>query len=478
MKQLFRLGAVALSAFLTARCESRPQFTPQEIDAATLGEGLPAGFILGAATAAHQVEGGNTNDWSVWETQSYPDGAPHIHNQDQSGLATDSWNKFPEDLGLLRRLGANGYRLSVEWSRLEPTEGNFDEAALARYRSWLVDLRANGITPMVTLNHFTLPLWISNPASSEPQGWEKPETVDAYIRFVRWVGERLGDQVDLWCTINEPNVLATQSFLKGIWPPGVKDQKRSTQVLAALMKAHARAAVALREVDTVDADGDGHPTRIGIAHHVRIFQPASASLLDAAISGLTDDYFNEALVRMNTTGRIQLSIPGTLSIDEEVPGLKGSFDYLGINYYSRDFIRADLGDPSLSHQYTPADRPKSDLGWDLYPEGLYLMLMRFKSAGLPIYITENGMADNDGQDRPAFLKAHLYAMQRAVADGADVRGYFHWSLMDNFEWAEGFEPRFGLFSVDFTSSERTRTATPAVTTFQDVARNLGLTPQP
>ncbi len=179
------------------------------------------------------------------------------------------------------------------------------------------------------------------------------------------------------------------------------------------------------------------------------------------------------------TGRIRLGVPGAITIDREVAGLKGSFDFIGLNYYTRDHVRADLGDPSFSQQYVPSDRSRNDLGWDVYPEGLYLLLMRLDQEGLPIYITENGMADEDGQDRPRVLRAHLAAMQKAIDAGVDVRGYLHWSLMDNFEWAKGYDPRsrFGLFRVDFGSPQRTRTPTPAVGTFQDVARNAGLTPE-
>lgn len=465
--ELLRLAKGVLKTFVAARGAPPPAFRED----APLPS-LPAGFLWGAATAAHQVEGGNHNDWTLWEEDAYPDGRPHIADRTVSGAACDSWNRFDRDLALLTELGANAYRFGVEWSRIEPTPGRFDDAAIDRYRGWLRQLREAGITPMVTLHHFTLPVWLSDHRLPGPQGFERDGALDAFERYVRYVGARLGDQVDVWCTLNEPNVFTAHGFLKGIWPPGVVDQKRSTRVLAAMMEAHARATLALREVDTVDADGDGHATRIGIAHHVRVFQPATGSFFDAAIAALLDDYFNEALVRMNRTGRILLTIPGTIGIDREVPGLKGSFDWLGLNYYSRDHVRADFKDPALSRLYTPDERPKSDLGWDLYPEGLYLLLRRFAAEKLPLYITENGMADNAGGRRPGFLRAHLAALAAALRDGADVRGYFHWSLLDNFEWAEGYEPRFGLYRVDFQSAEKTRTATPAVAVFQEVARSL------
>lgn len=163
-----------------------------------------------------------------------------------------------------------------------------------------------------------------------------------------------------------------------------------------------------------------------------------------------------------------------MEINREVPDLQGSFDYLGLNYYTRDHVRADLGSASLSQQYVPRGRETNDLGWDVYPEGLYTMLKRFNAYNFPIYITENGVADATGNDRPEYLLRHLRAMEIARAEGVDVRGYFHWSLIDNFEWAEGYHARFGLYSIDFDSARLIRRATPAVSTFQQVARNAGI----
>ncbi len=466
-----RLPTLICLAALAA-CEARPTFSSREIDEAVLGSGLRKGFLLGVATSSHQVEGGNVSDWTDWESTRFEDGTPHIKDGTVSGAAADSWNRFDEDLVLLQKLGANTYRLSVEWSRLQPEEGTWNEAVADRYLDWVTKLRQAGIEPMVTLHHFTLPRWISAQG-----GWESDATLKHFETFSGRVAAKLGAAVDLWCTVNEPNVYAVQGYLDGIWPPGHRSNRESALVLARLLEAHAVSARAIRASDPVDADGDGEATRVGLAHHVRIFQPATNSTLDTTIAGLTDDFFNEAIVRAGKTGRIQLSVPGELEIDREVPDLAGSFDYLGVNYYTRDHVRADLGDPSFSHQYVPRGRAQNDLGWDIYPEGLYLFLKRFSAYGWPIYVTENGIADAAGDVRPEYLRAHLYALQRAVDEGVDVRGYYHWSLLDNFEWAEGYEPKFGLFRVDLTSPQKTRTPTPAVATFQNIARNAGLSPR-
>lgn len=454
---------VLLLTFLSG-CTPRPGLDAAKVDVSTLGAGLPKGFLLGTATAAHQVEGGQDNDWTVWEESTFADGTPHVARGERSGLAADSWNRFDDDLALMQTLGATAYRFSVEWSRLEPSRGAWRGEALERYRSWLVKLRAAGITPMVTLFHFTLPRWVA-----EQGGFENRQTMDDFAAFAARVATELGAEVDLWCPINEPNVYALQAYLEGTAPPGKRDDTvTQTQVFANLLEAHGLAAARIRAADVVDADGDGKATLLTVAHHVRPFQAASNAFLDTFIAGVTDDYFNESTPRALLTGRILLDIPGTITIDRTVPGLAGSLDVLGINYYSRNMVRADLSSAALSQQYYQPGRPASDLGWEVYPDGLYQTLTRFAGWGVPLYVTENGLADARGDLRVSFLERHLLAVERAVADGADVRGYFHWSLLDNFEWSDGFEPRFGLFSVDYAHGQA-RTATPAVATFRAVA---------
>jgi beta-glucosidase len=238
-----------------------------------------------------------------------------------------------------------------------------------------------------------------------------------------------------------------------------------------LLHAHAKMAKALREVDVIDANADGHATLITTAHHVRIFQPATHSALDTAVAALTDDFVNEAIPRAFATGHIALTVPGTIDLQEDVPDLKGSIDVLGLNYYSRDIVRADLGSASLSQLTYRPGRPTNDQGWDLYPDGLYILLKRYGAYGWPIVITENGLSDREGTKRSLFLEQHLAALEQAVVEGVDVRGYFHWSLLDNFEWSDGFTPRFGLYQVDYANG-RTRTASPAVATFRRISQNL------
>lgn len=463
-------------ALLATACDRVPQFSVDAIDKAPILAHAPAGFLLGAATAPHQIEGGLNDDWTAWENDP-----AHIADHSQATVADDSWNKWPDDIAALKKLGANTYRFGIDWSRLEPTEGAWDTAAEDRYEQLLQALQAAHIKPMVTLFHFTLPRWVSDKGGWH--GWSGAPA--AFAAFSAHAATRFGKYVDLWCTINEPNVYVTKGYIQGIWPPGLKDQKLAGDAMAALIKGHALAAAALRANDTIDADDDGKATQIGIAQHIALFEPASSSPLDQTITQITDAFFNDSFPKAVKTGRIVLSVPGAVSINEPVEGLKGSFDWLGINYYTRWFVRTNLGDPSLSLQYVPVGRPKNSLGWDIYPEGLYRTLVRFGRYDWPIIITENGIADagdsadKDLSHRPFFLKAHLYAVDQAMQDGVKVLGYYHWSLVDNFEWAEGFTPRFGLFAVEIGSDPTlARTARPnAVGIFQAAARAVGQTPE-
>jgi len=430
--------------------------------------GAPPGFLFGAATSAYQIEGGNHNDWTEWEKGRYPDGTPHVEGGASAARAADSWNLWRADLSALQLLGANVYRLGVEWSRLEPTEGAWDEAAAARYREMFAALRAAGITPMVTLYHFTLPTWVAARG-----GWDWEGAPAALAAFAGRAGAAFGDLVDWWCTINEPNVLVAKGYLAGQWPPGVRDPRRAALALAALMRAHGRMARALRENDRIDADGDGRATRIGIAQNLRIFDPYSASPVDGIVAAAADDFYNQAFLDAVTLGRVRVVLPGIIDIDEPFPDLAGSFDYLGVNYYTRELVVGHLTGPNI---YTPAsspDRPRNDLGWEIYPEGLYRLLLRYAHRGWPLLVTENGVADGRDVLRSDFLRAHLYAVDRARAEGVDVVGYIYWSLIDNFEWSHGTRGHFGLYQIDFDDPTLTRRPTGAVETFQEAARSLG-----
>jgi len=397
-------------------------------------------FLWGVATSAHQIEGGNDrNDWSRWERLP-----GKIRGGARSGAACGSWDRWEEDLDLIRSLGLNAYRLSLEWSRIEPEEGRFDDAALARYRAMLEGCRARGIEPLLTLHHFTNPLWFR-----DRDGWENRANLAYFERFARLAGERYGDLVDHWITVNEPEVLGFYGYDAGIFPPGLRDRSRALAVIANLLEAHGLAAHALRDADRVDADGDGTAARIGIAKHWVLLEPRTRwSPLDRFAARVQHRAFNEAVVHALTGGPIELVIPGAKPVRRNVDSLRGASDFLGVNYYTRWTVTLFGKEPRSARRGAEVN----DLGWEIYPEGLERALRECAAYGLPMLVTENGIADAADRWRPAFLRASVAALDRARAAGADVRGYFHWSLLDNFEWMEGYEGRFGLFAVDFDQS--------------------------
>jgi beta-glucosidase len=461
---------IALTVLAAAAGCGKPlAFAPEEVAAHRMLAGVRPGFLLGAATSAYQIEGGARNDWTLWEAGRYPDGRPHVADGASAARAADSWNLWRSDLAALETLGANVYRLGIEWSRLEPAPGVWDQAAAARYREMLAALRAARIEPLVTLYHFTLPLWVSSQG-----GWDWAGAPAALAAFAGRAGAAFGDLVDWWCTINEPNVLVAKGYLSGEWPPGVRDPARAVRALAALERAHGLAAQALRgpDGDHADADGDGFATRIGIAHNLRIFDPASIHPVDRLVASAADAFYNDAFLEAVATGRVRASLPRVLDIDEPFPALRGSFDYLGVNYYTRELVVGHLFGAEHYARAEMPDRPRSDMGWEIYPEGLTRLLVRYKDRGWPLLVTENGVADARGDRRPDFIRAHIYALDRARAEGADVIGYIYWSLIDNFEWSHGYRGRFGLYSIDFDDPALVRRPTPAVATFQEAARGI------
>jgi beta-glucosidase len=465
-----RFAALLLAiASLGLACDKPITFTPAEIAAHRMLGGAPRGFFLGAATSAHQTEGGTRNDWTEWEKGRYPDGTPHVAGGATAARAADAWNLWPQDVAALKQLGANMYRLGVEWSRLEPAEGVWDAEAAGRYRQMLLALRAAGIEPMLTLYHFTLPPWVAARG-----GWDWDGAPAAIAAFAGRAGAAFGDLVDWWITLNEPNVYVAKGYLAGQWPPGAKDPARAVRALAAFERAHGLMTQALRRADTTDADGDGHATRIGIAHNVRIFDPRSAHPVDRFAASAADDFYNQQFLDAVARGRVHAKLPRVLELDEPFPALAGSFDFLGLNYYTRELTVGHLFGERHYEPTTAPGRPRNDLGWEIYPEGLYRSLKRWAGSGWPLFVTENGVAGARGDRRPDFLRAHLYALDRARAEGANVIGYLYWSLTDNFEWSHGYDGRFGLFAIDFAGDPTlARRPTPAVETFREAARNLG-----
>ncbi|MGD8398297.1 MAG: glycoside hydrolase family 1 protein [Anaerolineae bacterium] len=398
---------------------------------------FPDGFLWGTATAAHQVEGNNrSNDW--WQFERRP-GA--IWHGDRSGLACDWWRNAEADFDRMARLGHNTHRLSIEWSRIEPQEGIYDATALDRYREMLGGLRDRGIEPMVTLFHFTTPLWLARRG-----GWSNPASVAHFRRFAHHAAEELGGLVDLWCTINEPNVYAVLGYLLGEHSPGLRSLSLCFRVLRHLLLAHAAAYRVIR------ARCAG--ARVGLVKNIQIFEPLQPDHTPSVLATRLMDYlFNEVTLQAVHDGRIRfpLQVPPTVH-----GALVDSIDFVGLNYYNRQRVRLGAG-PLM--QPTPgaevSDHGRHGTYGEIYPPGLYQALKRVARLGKPVYVTENGLPDDDDDQRPCFLLAHLAQMHRALEEGVDVRGYYHWSFVDNFEWAEGWDLRFGLFALNEKTQART-----------------------
>jgi beta-glucosidase len=398
---------------------------------------FPGGFRWGTASSAHQVEGQLTNDWSVWERIP-----GKIRDGTDSSRSCQWWSgRYAEDFDLAQSMGQNALRLSVEWSRIEPQEGEWDRAAIARYREMLGALRQRGIEPMVTLFHFTSPLWLS-----EMGGWENEAAVGLFERFCTKVADGLGDLVDLWCTINEPSVYAIYSYLLGLWPPQKGDILATRRVLRHQLRAH---ALAYRAIHRLQPNA-----RVGLAQHIRVFDPFRPGfVLDRWAARLQDHMFNGLVLDPPADGVLRFPLGWNASM----PELADSQDYVGVNYYSRDMAAFDITQPGMlfTRRFPMPGTDFSMEGWgEIYPEGLYRVLRRVQAYGKPVYVTEVGIPDNDDSKRPSFLLTHLAAVHRAWSKGVPVKGFYFWSLVDNFEWAEGFSARFGLIRLDLETGRR------------------------
>lgn len=400
---------------------------------------FPRGFLWGTATAAHQVEGGNdSNDW--WDWESLPG---RIHDGTRSGDAAGWWRgRAEEDLALAAELGQNAHRLSLEWSRLEPEPGTWNDAAFARYEEILGAARERGLATMVTLYHFTLPRW-----AAQAGGWLWDEMPRRFERFCERCAARLAPLVDLWGTINEPGVLAFMGYASTHWPPGTGKARSGFAALGNLMRAHALGYHAVRRAAT--------GARVGIMFNMPLFEPARPRHpLDRLAARAQDWGMNGVTLEALRRGML---LPPLAAVPQRIEGLQGACDFLGVNYYGRLAVRFDLRSeiPLGRHVQEPSTRTEwADWGQPC-PRGLTEQLLRLARFGVPLYVTENGLYDNADQQRPRFLVDHVRAVAEAIHRGADVRGYFHWSLVDNFEWAEGWSARFGLLALDRETGRRT-----------------------
>jgi beta-glucosidase len=413
---------------------------------------FPKDFLWGASTSAHQVEGANHNDWTEWEKTQ----AKHLAGDAQrrfgkispvwseiepeatdpanyiSGQACDHYNRYEEDLDIAKQLGLTAYRFSIEWSRVEPRKGEFDESAIEHYRKMIQAVRQRGMEPFVTLWHWTIPIWVRDEG-----GWASRKTIDHYTHYVAKAVEELRDDVRFWVTTNEQESVAGEAFLLGHWPPQKRSLLAYLKVTHHLIDAH-RAAYPI--IKALDPDA-----QVGIVNGYVHFDSEHKRLVNRVLKNLADwwNYFY-------ALGRIGSRV-----------------DFIGLNYYFHNRINYWFG--------RKAKRQTSDMGWELYPRGIYHVLKLLKRFRKPIYITEHGLADRQDRYRIWYVNQTLREVHRAISEGADVRGYFYWSLLDNFEWDKGFWPRFGLIEVDRKTQRRK--LRPSALDYARIIKNNGVQSQ-
>ncbi|MFA5363141.1 MAG: glycoside hydrolase family 1 protein [Candidatus Omnitrophota bacterium] len=384
---------------------------------------FPSNFLWGAATSAYQVEGNNTHsDWWHWEKKT---------GKENSGPACRHYELYEQDFDLAQTLHHNAHRLSIEWSRIEPEEGKFSREELTHYRNVILALRARSIEPMVTMHHFTNPAWFS--ASI---GWDNKRAGFYFLRYCDFVVSALAKHVRYWIPINEPTIYISHAYILGVWPPQEKSYPKAKTVADNLASAHVKA---FRLIHAIYKESGLPQPSVGIAQHMQAFIPCTTSIKNRLAAYLRNKWYNFGIIDKLTR--------------------QGTLDFIGINYYSRQLVELkkwginNLARDICNHNHHPVK--KNSLSWDIYPEGLYELLLKLKKYSLPVIITENGICTEDDNLRWEYISAHLKNIHRALENGVPVAGYLYWSLIDNFEWDKGFPPRFGLIDIDYADYKRT-----------------------
>lgn len=474
-----------------------------------------SGFQFEMGDSAGKSLDANT-DWFAWvhDAKNVRNG---VVSGDLPENGVDYWSFYRQDHRLAQRLGLNAYRLGTEWSRLFPEsteaievgiekasdgciskievdakaleklEKTVNKEALNHYRAILEDLRVKGFKVFLCLNHFTLPLWVHNPLlvhdtklKKGPKGWLDETTIIEFTKYAAFMAWCLGDVVDNWATINEPMAVAEAGYIfpQSGFPPMVNNFRAFIKAASNMAVAHARAYNAIKALDTVKAEEDSQSSaNVGLIHNVIPAEPFHETAeLDVKAAQFMDNLHNQFFPKAVTDGWLDKNLNGVKEKEEVNENLKQCADWFGVNYYTRFVVEGRknflariflriTAVPDITPNYGVAcqpkgmsgdERPASDIGWEIYPEGLLEALKAMATYGKPIYVTENGIADANDELRPYFIEDHLTVLENAINhDKIDVRGYFHWALTDNYEWAKGFKMKFGLFAVDLKTKRRT-----------------------
>ena len=390
---------------------------------------LKKGLLLGSATAATQIEGGDeNNNWARFAAEGkVKDGTSPVR-------ADDHYARYRDDIDLMSEMGLQIYRFGIEWSRIEPRRGEYCEEALAHYREEIAYMLSKGIRPLLTLHHFTNPLWFEDMGA-----FEHSDSPEIFLSFVKKAIESFGDLVSEYITINEPNVYATNSLLFGEWPPEKRSMGAVVRAFSNMTAAHIRAYNYIHQTRRAMGFED---TQVSFANHLRVFAPEnSKNPLHRFFAKASAYLFQDAITTAMMTGKCRYPILRRRGVS------KGKYyDFIGINYYSRSTVRGFADG-------VRADCFKNDLGWEIYHEGLLELSERlYKKYQAPVFVTENGTCDNTDAFRPRFIYDQLKLISECENH---ITRYYHWSFLDNFEWKEGESARFGMVHVDYETQQRT-----------------------
>jgi beta-glucosidase len=471
-----------------------PVFVTPGPDDVTLA--FPDHFYWGVSLSGTQAESQQASDWAAFEREVV---ANHRFNAGKDLGTTEpgnirnfgQWSEkvraqksafdtfYPQDIAMAAAMGINAFRISFEWARLFPRADMIEPSpeGIAYYKAVIAEMKRNRITPFVTLFHYVSPQWFFEPDASGKRGWERQDALMLWQRYIDAVAQNFIPDVEQWCTLNEPMVYLYDGYVQGIYPPLEKrDLSAIGGVYEALLRAHAAAYHTLHKV----AQPRKATVNVGLTMSVSSFAPLRRwAPIDRLTARFVEQTWNWEFLDALQTGRMRVMATGT---DRAVPGLEGTQDYVGINYYSRNYVKGNLLHPTAFETFErdlAANEPHSEMGWTNYPRGLYDILMKASAEyHKPIFVLENGTCDGSDDDvaRRRYMLAHVREVWLAIKSGADVRSYIEWSFIDNLEWVDGFDARFGLVAVDYENKFK-RTPRPSAKLYAEIIRNNGLTPE-
>lgn len=475
--------SITFSAFIFTELEIKENLSHKEIrwdwdsiEPITVEDlDFPPGFMWGVATSGHQVDGNASCQWVTFENKKNWRGKQRI---EKSGVACDHWNRYKEDITLIKDLGIGAYRFSIEWGKIEPTEGFFDQDAINHYHDFIDCLLENNIVPVITLHHFTHPQWFE-----DKRAFEKEENIHFFVRYCTKMFSEFSQKVHMWCTINEPGAYAFQGYIHSEFPPAKKSLKLAGIVSKNLILAHIYAYKAMKAMP------HGNKSQIGITHSITMFDPYRPNnRIEKWFAHYLNHIFYDAILQFFVTGTFYFKAPKILGLllggnpcmmlikpSLSLPPIKTeffsivSFDYSEIEnkeYNSKDILDF-FGVQPYSHVLVDCTNIKAatnptvhegdiitDMPYCIYPEIMERAINVALYIGVPLYITENGIADAHDDRRELFIRRYLFALSETIKKGYDVKGFFYWSLLDNFEWNLGYGKKFGLYEVDFETQER------------------------